>query len=456
MGWIIQDEDGEETGWHPPTQDQVAEAFASTQAGRLRYCHDGKAWFQWDGVAWRRDETGEVAHLIRATAREMATDPWGKPGVTAGGTRFVAGVERFARADPALAVTARAWNADPMRLGTPAGPVDLSTGRLLPADPADGISLTTAVAPAEETPSGSADCPLWLRFLDETFGADVELIAYLQRYLGYALTGSVAEHVLLFGWGSGGNGKSVFLNTILAVMGDYARPAALATLTGADLGRHGAKLDALRGARLAAVAESDGDIVWSERRLKLLTGGDPVVGQRGSFTPTCKLLVMANAPPSLGPLDVAMRRRLRIVAFRHCPRTPDRGLEAKLRGETPAILRWMIDGCLAWRAQGLSRPASAIVEATSDYIFDEDTLGRFLGACCDVDLDDPTCSTSAADLYDAWTHWAAKVGVTVGSRRAFGLALTVRGFGRERTTFHRGYIGLRLRAGRDPMTDMTL
>ncbi len=443
MNWIIHDEDGKRTDWHLPTQDAVAKRFAEAQAGRLRYCHDARAWFGWDGAVWRRDRTGAVAHRIRAAAREMAADPFGKPGATAGGTRFVTGVERFARCDPALAVTAEAWNADPLRLGTPAGTIDLATGGLAPADPAEGICLSTAVAPAPVSEADGADCPLWRRFLDETFGGDIELIAFLQRYLGYALTGSVAEQMLLYGWGGGGNGKSVFLNTILAALGDYARPAALATLTSVDLGRSGAKLDLLRGARLAVVAESDGDVAWSERRLKLLTGGDPVVGQRGSYTPTCKLMVMANQPPSLGTLDMAVRRRLRIVPFRRQPRTPDRGLEARLRSEAPAILRWMIEGCLAWQAEGLLRPA-AVIAATTDYIADEDTIGRFLGACCVGKPEDTHHTTTAADLFDAWRAWAERVGAEVGTRRAFGLALTVRGYGRERTTYERAYLGLTL------------
>ena len=162
MGWINYHENGRQTDWHLPTQDVVAKRFAEAHAGRLRFCHDARAWFAWDGARWRRDGTGEVTHRIRATAREMAADPFGKPGAMAGNTRFIAGVERFARGEPALAVTAEAWDSDPFLLGTPAGPVDLRTGAWVPADPLDGVRQATAVAPraasdaAMEAGSGEA------------------------------------------------------------------------------------------------------------------------------------------------------------------------------------------------------------------------------------------------------------------------------------------------------------
>ncbi len=436
--------------WQAATADGVARALAEAHAGRLRYCHDARAWFVWDGALWRRDRTGAVLALIRAVARERGTDPDGLTRRATGSIAFAAGAECFARGEPALAVTAEAWNADPFLLGTPAGAIDLRTGAALPADPADGLTQSTAVAPA--APNEDA-CPLWRRFLAEAFGGDEALIGFIQRFCGTALTGSVAEHALVYGWGTGGNGKSVFLNTLLWVLGDYARPAPLATLVSTDIARHGAAHAALRGVRLVGVAESEGG--WSERRLKLLTGGDAVAvpaapgvtrpGVRPHVSrPTAKLLVLGNQPPALSGVDEAMRRRLRVVPFRHRPARPDRDLDAKLRAEGPAILRWMIDGCLAWRAQGLGS-SSAVREATDDALDAQDLVAQFLSERCLRATPHTPRSATAAALYTAWRRWAEAAGEPAGSQRAFALALACHGFTRDRTEHVRLYRGLGLR-----------
>ena len=433
MGFISYDSDGNRVEWHLPTQDAVARRFAMAEAGRVRFCHDAQAWFLWDGAAWRRDRTGAVLHRIRALARDLAADPFGKPGATAGNMRFVAGVERFARGDPALAVTAEAFVADPMMLGTPAGPIDLRTGARVQASPSQGISLTTAVAAAD-----AADCSMWRRFLHETFAGDDDLIGFVQRFLGYALTGSVAEQVILFGWGPGGNGKSVFLATVLAVMGEQARTASLVALTSVDAERYGRDLAGLMGARLVAVPESDAGPLWAERRLKLLTGGDR--GPDG--TRCCKILVMGNHPPGLQHVDEAIQRRFRIVPFGQRPARPDRGLETALRAEAPAILRWMIEGCLAWQAEGLGQPP-AVVEATADYLETQDAFGQFLAERCD--LAQPAGRITVAALFAAWRLWAEAQGEPVGSRRTLAEAMNARGFRRDRSETERFYVGLGLR-----------
>ena len=462
MTWTYYDEAGRQRTWQAVTPDGVARALAEQQAGRLRYCHDAGAWFVWDGALWRRDRTGAVLAMIREIARERGTDPGGLTARASGTAAFITGAERFARGEPALAVTAEAWNADPFLLGTPAGPVDLRTGAARPAEPGDGLDHATAVAPADA--GAAAACPLWHRFLAESFGGDAALIGFVQRFCGYALTGSVAEHALLYGWGTGGNGKSVFLNTVLHLLGDYARPAALATLVSSDGARHGADVDALRRARLVGVAESDGG--WNERRLKLLSGGDALAvpsaapGGTGRGSPrmdrtTAKLLIMGNQPPAITGVDEAVRRRLRVVPFQHRPARPDRDLEAKLRDESPGILRWMVDGCLAWQADGLGAP-SAVREATDDALDAQDLVAQFITERCLRFPPGSPRTVTAAALYAAWCRWAEAAGEPAGSQRALAMGLACHGFIRDRTQTTRLYRRLGLRedpaegiAGRD-------
>ncbi|WP_210252975.1 phage/plasmid primase, P4 family [Beijerinckia sp. L45] len=464
MPWISYT-DGTPQAWQAPTPDRAARVLAERHAGTLRYCHDAKRWFVWDSVLWRRDCSEHVLLRIRAIARELGTDPEGLVGRNTGGVTFIAGAERLARSEPALAATAKTWDADPWSLGTPGGSVDLRVRRsepseaqaepralsvpapaahdngpndLLPADPVHGITRATAVAPSD-----TATCPIWLRFLDETFGGDAELIGFIQRFCGYALTGATAEQGLVYGWGPGGNGKSVFLNTLLGVLSDYARPATFAALVSNDRARYGADLAALRGVRLVGVAESDG--VWSERRLKLITGGDAVpLPGGGVFRPCCKLLVMGNAPPALASVNGAIGRRLRVVPFRYSPEHADRHLDDKLRAEWPGVLRWMIEGCRLWQAHGLGRPA-AVVAATIDVLEGQDPIGQFLLECCEGSPDDCSRSVTAGDVFAAWHVWATAAGEPVGTQRAFAAALVERGFARERTNCTRLYRGLSLR-----------
>ncbi len=115
-------------------------------------------------------------------------------------------------------MTVDVWDTDPWLLNTPSGIVDLQTGKMLPHDPEQYITKITAVAPG-------GDCPRWLQFLDEITGGNVELQQFLQRVAGYSLTGSIREHALFFAYGTGGNGKGVFLNTLSAILADYAAVA---------------------------------------------------------------------------------------------------------------------------------------------------------------------------------------------------------------------------------------
>ena len=425
-----------------PTEDIVARRFATEHAGKLRYCHEARAWFAWDGALWRRDRTGTTLQLVRDIARELSTDPFGKTFQASGRTAFVAGVERFARCDPLLAVGAEAWPDNPTLLGTPEGPIDLTSGLKAEAKPEDGLRLATAV-----TPPRDSHCPTWRRFLYDACGEDGDLSNFLCRYLGYALTGRVHEQAMVFVCGPGGTGKTVFLNTILHVMGDYARPAGLDMLTGADVDRRGADLAGLRGVRLVGVAESERERRWDERRLKLLTGGDPVTcGGGRHFTPTFKLIVTGNEAPRLDVVDDAVRRRLCIVPFRHKPKRPDRNLEAKLRTEAPAILRWMIEAARdGFRSDlGLLR-CPAVEEANSAYFSAQDMLGLFLAERCEGSPGDWTRSTASAELYRAWCEWAEAIGEPAGSQRAFAEALGARGFPRRRTEAVRYYVGLELK-----------
>ena len=429
------------------TEDDIAATLASKFKDRLRYCHDTGAWYEWDGNLWRRDETQAAFHLCRQVCRD-ARQGIDNPKITAilGKASTSGAVERFARADRAFAVTAATWDQDHFLLGTPAGTVDLRTGRLRSSLITDFITKQTAVAPSE-----NQDCPLWLQFLRDATRGDSAFIRFLQQWFGYCLTGDIREHALLFIFGPGGNGKSVLLNTVTAIMGDYAAVAAMDTFTASQNDRHPTDLAMLRGARLVCVSETEEGRAWAESRIKSLTGGDPISARfmrQDFFTyqPQFKITVIGNHKPVLRNVDEANRRRFNLGPFIHIPTNPDKELDRKLKAEYPAILRWMIDGCLDWQANGLTHPP-VVTAATAAYFADQDTVRQWVEDCCDTTANPPHFSDTVKSLYASWKNYALDRGEDAGGSKTFNIRLQNLGFMPIKDTDGirgRGYKGIRV------------
>jgi len=430
------------------TQDGIAGIFAKRYADRLRYCHSARSWFEFDGARWRRDETNLAFEFVRRIAREISEGKEHKELKEFRKTGFANGVEAFAQVDRAFAVTADYWDRDPLLLGTAGGTVDLRTGIMSPGDPSDGITKSTAVAPSDHI-----DCPEWDRFLRETTGGDRDMVRFLQQWAGYCLTGDIREHALLFAHGPGGNGKSVFLNTLTGIMADYSTPAPSDTFTVSIGDRHPTELAALCGARLVAASETEHGRTWAETRIKQLTGGDEVAARymRGDFfrfRPSFKLTIIGNHRPKLENVDAAVRRRFNIVPFTHKPEHPDHQLEDKLREEWPEILRWMIRGCLDWQKHGLIRPAR-VLSATEDYFSDQDLLGQWLASCCDVEPGNDRMMETSTALHQSWSAFAKQAGEKPETQKAFVGNLEKRVPDRYKNMKGRGFKGIRLKAEHD-------
>lgn len=412
------------------TQDGVARIFAQRYAGRLRYCHHSGVWYEWTGTHWQRDEKKLAFQFVRELGREFTDAPATIKSDVKEVRRvtFAGGVERFAQSDPVFAVTSADWDRDLYLLGTPGCTVDLMTGKLREPDPADGITKVTLVAPSEK-----ADCPLWLKFLNETFGDDPAMIRFLQQWAGYNLTGDIREQALFFGTGDGGNGKGVLLHTLSGIMKDYAVTATMQTFTASSQERHSTELAMLRGARMVTASETEKGRAWAEARIKQMTGGDPITCRfmrQDDFTyvPQFKLNIIGNHKPELRTVDAAARRRFNIIPFDRKPAVVDRELEQKLMGEAPQILRWMIDGCLDWQKNGLVRPPS-VVSATNDYFADQDSLTRWIDECCDCEPGNTFKTASATELYQSWKAYALASGEEPGSQKSFADKLLTAGKG---------------------------
>jgi putative DNA primase/helicase len=427
------------------SEDAVALAFAELYRGKLLFDHDVSAWFQWDGAHWKRERTKLAFEWVRQLARVLSDTEKSTMRARIRKVSFANGVEKFAQADRAFAVTSDEWDLDPFMLGTPDGTVELATGGMRTPDPLDRISKLTAVAPAD-----TADCPRWLAFLDESTGGDAAMVRFLQQWCGYSLTGDTREHAFVFCHGPGKNGKTTFIRTITGILGGYATTAAMTTFTTSKFEPHPTDLAALRNARMVTASETEEGRHWAEVRIKQLTGGDSISARfmrQDYFTyqPTCKLLIIGNHAPNLHAVDEAMRRRINIVPFVHTPKNPDKELFEKLREEWPAILRWMLDGCLDWQANELT-PAPAIAAATRDYFENQDLFGQWLEDKCDAEPGNEFKTATSAQLFKSWSEFMQAAGEDPGSRKGFAGMLERRGFQKDRTGKARLWNGLRLKA----------
>ena len=428
----------------PPafSDEALALSFANEHAEKLRYIAAWSKWHVWDGKRWSADDTrlafDTARRVCRKAARECNQDNAAK---TLASAKTVAAVERLATADRRLAATTDQWDADPWLLNTPCGVVDLRSGEIHPQQPTDYMTKITAVAP-------DGICPQWRKFLNRIFAGDAELMAFVQRVAGYTLTGSTREHALFFGFGTGANGKSVLINTISGILGDYHRTAAIETFTASKTERHPTDLAGLRGARLVTAIETEEGRRWDEAKIKALTGGDTIAARfmRQDFfeyAPAFKLMIAGNHKPSLRSVDESIRRRFNLLPFTVTipPEERDRELFEKLKAEWPGILRWMIEGCLQWQRNGLDQP-KAVRDATAAYLEAEDAVGAWIEECCQRR---PQAWESSGRLFAAWNGWATSAGEYVGSTRRFSQALETRGFVAVRKNSGRGFAGLELR-----------
>lgn len=416
------------------SEDSIALAFTREHGQTMRFDHDSGRWYQWSTTHWRSLTIPAAFHYAREIGRRMAA---GKKQMCK--ASVAGGAERFARADFAHAVTSEIWDNDPWLLGTPNGTLELKTGKMHAPRPAEFITKQTGCAPENK------QATLWLKFLNDATRGDQAMMTYLQRVAGYCLTGLTTEHALFFIYGPGGNGKSVFLNTLVHILGDYAISAPMDTFTSSKFSSHPTELAMLKGARLVTASETEEGRAWAEARIKALTGGDPISARfmrQDFFTyqPHFKLLFAGNHQPTLNAVDPAMRRRFNMLPFIHKPPEPDHMLEEKLKAEAPRILAWALQGCLDWQEHGLGRPES-VTTATDEYFEEQDVFGAWLAGRCIVKRGE---SETAAKLFRDWSSYARAMGDAPGTSVTFAAKLRKSGFIKKHTMYGALYQGLSL------------
>ena len=324
--------------------------------------------------------------------------------------------------------------------------VDLKTGNVRPNRPEDYCTKIAAVGPKR------METPLFNAFLNRVTDTDSELQKYLQRVAGYCMTGLTIEHVLFFLYGTGANGKSVFINTLVGIWGTYATIAPMTTFMASHTDQIPNDLAMLRGVRLVVAQETEIGRRWAEAKIKAITGGDPITArfmraEWFTYTPQFKLVIAGNHKPALRNVDEAIRRRIHLIPFTvTIPlEERDKDLIDKLKPEWPGILQWAVDGCLEWRKIGLAPPL-AVTCATDEYLAEEDSIARWIEECCNTG---EHFWGIGAQLWTSWKAWTEANNEWTGSRKDFAQSLKERGYSPGTSQHVRGYRGINLKAAED-------
>ncbi|MFJ2399808.1 phage/plasmid primase, P4 family [Streptomyces xanthochromogenes] len=436
------------------TDDGNALLFVDIYGEHLRYVPQRGLWLLWDEHRWAWDEGGLVVELARDMIRDL--DPYVYAGdedqekaarkhKTSSLSRDrVNATVNLARTDRRVVASASLLDASPRDLNTPGGIVDLITGELTPPDPAELHTRSTVVAPDAAMPA-----PRWEAFLADTFGNDADMIGFVQRLAGYSASADTGIHVLPFLHGGGQNGKSVLMDVLRQLLGDYAATAPAGFLM-AGKQEHSEEMARLQGLRLVVASEVNQSAKFDEAKMKELTGGDTITARYMrqsffSFEPTHHLWLMGNHQPQVKAGGDSFWRRLRLLPFLY--KVPDdKKIEnlAKIlvAEEGPAILAWIVAGAVDVFQGGL-RPPAAVMAATQLYAEEEDSLGRFLDECCHIGGGDHV-RIETKKLRAAYESWCHAEGEEPLSSSPFGRELKQRGFHKKPSNGKHFYPGLTL------------
>ena len=464
------------------TDDANADLLIGLHGDDILYCTDWEKWLIWDGTHWAIDTRLDIERLaadvpkyLRGKASEhtdkrakilakMAIlqnefplpDEYGKLQIRQKALQDKAewllklsakleltgkrGCMLTATRHKVVTVTTE-LNKWEFLLNASNGTVNLSTGELQEHNREDRLTHQVGISFDQ-----SATCPTWLAFLDSIFNSDAELIQFVQRAIGYSLTGDVREQIMMICHGCGSNGKSVFLNILKKLLGCLSLQAAPDLLMADNQRRHPTEQADLYGKRLVVCQETGEGRRFNETLVKQLTGGDAITARRmyednWTFNPTWKIWLSTNHKPEIRGTDHAIWRRVRLIPFNVTFHDPGKGdpvkdprMEEKLTDELPGILAWAVRGALSWQAEGIPAP-QAVLAATDAYRAAQDTLAAWIGECCLVNR---IADSKASLLYASYKEWCDQAGERPITQKKLGMRLVEQGFVSERrkTGYH--------------------
>lgn len=441
-----------------------AELFAELHGDSVRYLWDADRWLVWRGHYWHGRVDGEIftktiqaararAHAAVDAASGSLRDANAKWAHSSESAGKIDACIKLARSVSPISDPGTGWDENPALIGGETAVANLIRGEYQDGKQSDRITLSTGIAfdPA-------ATCPRWEQFLVEVFGDDPALLAFIQRAVGYSITGSSKEQVWFLLYGAGSNGKSTFVDTIYRLLGDYAGDTPAATITSntgfTTGGAATPELAALRGKRFITCSETEEMAKLSASRLKMLVGDNPITARAlhkmpVTFPVSFKLWLTTNHLPKIDDDSEGFWRRVRLIPFLRTfsGAARDNDLENKLRSELPGIFNWALAGAKSWYAHGLGTPPSVML-ATNQYRQAADPIQEWMS---DRVLIHDAFKTSAKDLFDDYLSWGKRNGMgekDLLSATSFGRRLGVH-HEKRKIVGQNFYIGLRLRTPDD-------
>lgn len=407
-----------------------AERFLDRYGDIVKYSYINKKFYVYDGTKWTVDNRGLVNKLIDSAVNDMKNEKIIVPDDDKGDlqAKFMEFIKKSRSTKSKkniqeelkhlTAVLPDEFDQDDMLINVQNGYLDLSSGHM---DSHDKLKMFFKQTNAEYTDTMQPSA--WIDFLSDIFDGNEEMITYLQKAIGYSLTGSTREQIMFICHGKGRNGKSLFIETLSEILGDYASTIRASSLMVKTNDGPGNDIARLQNARFVTSSEPNEGFRFDEGLVKQLTGGDKVTarflyGEDFEFTPKFKIWVTTNHKPIIRGTDDGIWRRMIMIPFKvQIPKEKvDKDLKYKLLREAPAILDWALEGCLKWQREGLELPAE-IAKASDEYRTDMDVLEHFVSDHCERIEGG---RAAAGDLYEIYKKWADDSGEYKMNKNTFG------------------------------------
>lgn len=386
----------------------------------IRYSYNRKRWYYWDGKVWRMDDSGEVKKLADVIVEDIKREAfmeqdektqmdllkWANKTASSRGKEAM--IKECQHLD-GIPASPDMFDAYGDYLNCQNGIINLRNGELIPHD---ANFMMSKICLAEYDTERKKPVQ-WLKFLDDVTGGNPALQDYIQRCIGYSLSGSNKEQCAYFVYGMGNNGKSTFLDTIADLLGGYASNAQPDTVMSKKFGDNGTLSDIarLKSARFVTCEEPTEGVRLNEGLLKQLTGGSKITcrflyGDEFEYTPEFKIWVATNHKPIIRGTDFGIWRRIKLIPFEvTIPKDKvDKNLKYKLRDEFPQILAWAVEGCIKWQKYGIDEP-EIVMDAVKEYKVEMDLLASFIEQCIEIDYDSAD-SIPASELFRVYSKWA--------------------------------------------------
>lgn len=413
-----------------------AECFYLEHKGNFLFNKTLEQWYQWNGVIWKNDEKNvvdyEILKMIRARQNAVLgtsdTEKLKQANylIRCEDINKRKNIKEAIELIPQFITVIDEYDKDLFLVATQNGTLDLRECKFRESNQEDYLTLQIGT---EYNPD--ADCPRWKQFLKEIFSNDDEIIDFVQKIVGYSLTGDISEQVMFILYGFGKNGKSVFLNTVGALLGDYSGTATFKTFDADKQSEQSNDLAMLKGKRFVSMSESAADRKLNEPLIKQVTGGDEITcrflrREFFSFVPQFKLFLATNHKPVIMQSDFGIWRRIVLIPFeQNFDGREESGLQEHLISELPGILNWAIEGLKKWHTEGLRKQPQAVVQATNRYRLDSDTVQQWLDSNMARHRDSEIQSSEAYNDYRAWANENGNYPV---GNKTFKSALEEKGF----------------------------